>query len=287
METKVMDVFKRYAIGSAALFFSLGSLAALPQTGMWGINSELNGKPGRGIQIDRQGGETIIASYYGYRVDGSAVFYQAVGQIKDGSIVTADLVEYKNGTALAGNIRTGEVAEIIGQVRFEFDTPSSGYVTLPGETRKSFSPIIYEDKRAQLNHSFRVASTQMLSQANAGFGMQNYQINVQGDAVKIRLGTPSFTCTFNGDLVRTGATFSIVADGGCVASGGISTAKKRYTDIQVDESGRLSMKVRSMHVDGGDSLADAIDGDFFGVCVNSIENIKDNTTSVEACIPEK
>lgn len=82
-----MNRFARSAVFSALVScLAAPAMAALPDSGMWTIDGELNGKPGRGIQIDRQSGLNVIVTYYGYRTDGSALFLQAAGQLKDEKI---------------------------------------------------------------------------------------------------------------------------------------------------------------------------------------------------------
>ena len=269
------------AISVATLCISLSAAAALPQTGMWGIDSEVNGLPGRGIQIDRQDGLTVIASYYGYRSDGSATFYQAVGKITDGKTLIAELVEYKNGPSLGGKPTSGEVARTIGPMVMEFDTASSGSVTLPGEPSKRISPLVYEDHRERLNNSFRVARTEYLLGVEPA-NLHNLRMQIQGNDIRIETGWATVSCSFIGPLVATGQTFSVSAEGGCV-SAGITTKRKIFEDIRVNEAGKLLMKVRDVKLDTS-SDKDPLKGDFFGVCVLPLRSIRDIQTVATPCI---
>ncbi|QNN58251.1 hypothetical protein H9K76_05210 [Diaphorobacter ruginosibacter] len=133
-----MLILKRCILSAAALTVSASAIAALPDPGLWAIDGEMNGKPGRGIQIDRQGGETVIASYFGYRADGTAVFYQAVGKITDGKTFNANLIEYKGGTVIGGSVEDATEAKTIGPIQAVFNTDSSGSVTLPGTKPQAF-----------------------------------------------------------------------------------------------------------------------------------------------------
>ncbi|QNN56025.1 hypothetical protein H9K76_15735 [Diaphorobacter ruginosibacter] len=147
--------FLNWCIGGAVLLtVSASAMAALPAPGLWAMNDEVNGKPGRGIQIDRQGGETIIISYYGYRADGSAVFYQAVGKITDGMTFSADLIEYKNGPSLSGSHRSGEISRIAGPIKLVFDSAESGVMELPGTSAQSISRYSFEDTSQRLLASY-------------------------------------------------------------------------------------------------------------------------------------
>ena len=53
---------------------SLSAHAFTPVSGTWIINSELNGKPGRGLAIDVQNG-TVVMQVYGYESNGAPTFY--------------------------------------------------------------------------------------------------------------------------------------------------------------------------------------------------------------------
>ena len=144
------------AAALAALSFS--SLAAMPQPGLWQFNAEVNGQPGRGVQIERAGGRTVILSYFGYRDDGSATFLQAVGPLKDGKTFSAPLLEYKNGKVIGGPLQSGTEAANHGTVTVEFDTATSGAITLPGENKTEFSRFTYEDLTRRLNNTFSVTT---------------------------------------------------------------------------------------------------------------------------------
>lgn len=265
------------------IMLAMPSYAAMPQSGLWGIDIERSGQTGRGIQIDRQDGKTIIASYYGYRSDGSSAFYMAVGKIEDGSTVTADLIEYKNGTALGGVIRIGEVEKNIGKVTFEFTTPSVGFVTLPGEIRKSFSPIVYEDKRVRLNNTFRVVSNQSLAYGSSTDEQQNYQFKISGEDIQIDMGSKFATCNFKGKLNTTGATLHTRAEGGCASGGGLTSDIKDFSDINISESGRITMKVRSINSEGQLAVTDIVDGDYSGICVLSLKDLTDFSPKEANC----
>ncbi|PYE74861.1 hypothetical protein DFQ15_1232 [Xylophilus ampelinus] len=107
----------------------------MPAPGLWGISAELNGSPGRGFQIEVEN-EVAVLSYYGYRADGSSVFYSAVGPIKDNRF-SAPLMEYRGGTPLGAGFRNGTEAGSPGTVTLDFRTGKSGTITLPGESPKA------------------------------------------------------------------------------------------------------------------------------------------------------
>lgn len=280
-----MNIIQRSTLGAASLVISITSFAASPQPGMWGIDSELNGKPGRGLQIDQQNGKTIVVSYYGYRKDGSAVFYQAVGQMQEDGTSVSDLMEYKNGTPLAGPPQSGETENNMGPMLLEFDSTTTGYVTLPGEVRKPISLLTYEDTRSRLHNSFRAINTRMFAYGNDNNKLQNYKISIDGDIIKITIASPSFICDFKGPLIKTGTTFSTETEGQCVAGGGLTIGGKRFTEMHVNSQGQLSMKVRSKHKINDTYIIDVMDGEIRGICVNNLTKLQDISSQTEPCIP--
>ena len=276
-----MNPLTKAAAIAAAWLLSTGASAALPESGLWGVGEEMNGQPGRGVQIDRQGGETVIASYYGYREDGSATFYQAVGRIQDGKTLSADLVEYKNGPVLGGTVRNGEIARTIGPVIMEFETPSSGFITLPGESKKRFSPLVYEDLRGRLNNTFRAVRGNQLMGSNDPT-LQNIQMQTQGDRLKVTILNEKYGCTFEGPLVANGGSFSAQTEGGCT-SAGIVTMSRKFEDIRVSEDGALSMTIAPVT----DSFRMVFDGTILGMCVLPIPYLRDTRSPATPCPPSQ
>lgn len=119
------------------------SAVVTPDSGMWLVSAELNGKPGRGFQIDTQG-DTLILSFYGYRADGTATFYLASGKFtKDGFV--APLMEYRDGTAFGQPLKDGREIGSAGEVRVQFSESARGTITLPGEEPKAISRFVFAD----------------------------------------------------------------------------------------------------------------------------------------------
>lgn len=261
---------------SALFLASSASFAALPQPGMWGIDSEVNGKPGRGIQIDRQGGNTVLATYYGYRDDGTSTFFQAVGVMEEGKSFAADLVEYKNGTALGKNARSGEVLRVVGQVVMQFDTPSTGTILLPGETAKSFSPLVYENIQARLNKDFKV-----IKFSESGQSISNVRIETASNDVKFTISLGSYTCKFYGNLTQNGLSFESIGNGMCTPSSSISTYSKKFEKISVDENGMISMSVSD--IDPANPINTALNGLYFGKCIKPLDHLNDATAIASPC----
>lgn len=120
---------------------SLGAHAFMPASGVWIIDSEENGQPGRGFQIDVENG-TVIFYYNGYRADGTSVFYIAFGPMQS-NVFTGALREYKSGTTLGGARRNAVEAGSPGSVTLNFSSGTRGAMTLPGEPAKNISKFSF------------------------------------------------------------------------------------------------------------------------------------------------
>lgn len=129
---------------------------AEPEPGMWAFDGELNGRPGRSLQIDTQLGRGMVVSYLGYRADGSALFLQASGyRAQDDNGFTGELREFRNGPVIGGQTANGEVAGSAGTLRLAFDTPVSGTVTLPGEAPRRIARFTYGAQELSRVSGFR------------------------------------------------------------------------------------------------------------------------------------
>jgi hypothetical protein len=252
-------------LAGAISCLAIPAFAALPEPGYWSFDSELNGKPGRGLQIERQGGETVILSYYGYRTDGTATFYQASGKMAKQETFTADLVEYKNGPALGGSIQSGEVSQPLGTVTVKFDTSQSGTISLPGESQKAISRYVYEDTKQRLHNQFSVSF----------FGISNHSgfvhnaklmLALTEDGLSADLSTPDGVhCEYKGDLKREGSGFASEGQiSPCNDFFNISQALTyaRFVNLKVSDDGVLSGVYRSS-LDGS---APFVDYHVFGRC---------------------
>lgn len=142
-----------------AASFSLSTAMAIqPASGMWSFDGELTDGPGRGIQVDTQGGDLIIITYFGYRADGSAVFYQASGT-RNGDEFSGNLLEYKNGRSIGGPSRKGELAQSIGPLRIVFASRTTGTAYIPGEPPVSISRFQFHDHSPRFNRRFQSVRT--------------------------------------------------------------------------------------------------------------------------------
>lgn len=266
-------------------FTSIPALAALPDPGYWSFDNELNGQPGRGIQIERQGGETVILSYYGYRTDGSATFYQATGKIVGQKTLTADLVEYKNGPAIGGSARSGETSQTIGKVEVKFDTSHSGTITLPGEQEQPISRFVYDDFSQRLQNRFSATF----------FGRRNFYSQVIGARITFKLlngellatfHLPSSTiCEYKGNLDINGT--------GVSSEGTITPCQElfratvdftygRFSNLKVSETGVLTGNYRA-----GEVLVGRMeDYRILGMCYMSPQAVVGTGSTPTPCTPE-
>lgn len=241
----------RAAFTVAAICVAAPAFAILPNQGMWSIGNELNGKPGRGIQVDRQGGETLIITYFGYRPDGSATFMQASGKLLDGREFRGDLVEYRNGRALGSGPRDGEVSQVIGPVSITFETATSGTIILPGEGPQSFTRYQFEEHTARLNtrHEYR----------RYVFNSRHYKdvtaiIRTSAGQFQMDEKLSDGTCSYTGDLRPTGESFTSKGSVACTFANPSEVSPVRYemVDIKVDEHGMFSARAyfsKSMDVE--------------------------------------
>lgn len=131
-----MQILKR-VIGVLLLIISSSAWAFMPANGIWQIDSEANGDPGRGFTIDVEN-EVMFFTYYGYRVDGSSVFYVAAGSIVNNTF-TSELLNVQGGTSLGTAYKPATLATSPGNVTLSFTSGKHGTMTLPGESPKAIS----------------------------------------------------------------------------------------------------------------------------------------------------
>lgn len=124
----------------ALLLWAAGLAAATPQSGLWVIDAEADGRPGRGIQIDARG-SLLVATVYGYRDDGEAQWYLASGPY-DGSAFHGTLMRYQGGTAFGATPVPAHAGAAAGTLALDFSDSTHGSVTLPGEPARAISKVV-------------------------------------------------------------------------------------------------------------------------------------------------
>lgn len=235
-----MSIARTLVTAAFVASISLPALAVFPDPGMWAIGDEADGKPGRGIQLDRQGGKTLIFTYFGYREDGSATFMQASGQLTGGNTFAGELVEFKNGRALGGAARSGETAKVVGPIAVTFNSTTTGTITLPGESPQKFGRFQFENNLEGLqNRRFAAATAGPFAYLNPA----EVLLDLQGNILRMELnwGQPQHTCTHTGDLTPAGKGFR--SQGVVSCSYENSPTRYRIEDLQVDEYGMLSARL--------------------------------------------
>lgn len=129
-------MFKQIITG-IALFAALAVHAFTPQSGTWVVNSELDGKPGRGLAIDVQN-STLVMQMYAYESNGNATFFLSSGTMANDQY-TGALMSYKGGRYLGSGPRSGSDAGNAGTVKIRFTSGIRGFITLPGEAEQAIS----------------------------------------------------------------------------------------------------------------------------------------------------
>jgi hypothetical protein len=111
-----------------------------PLNGLWAIDQEIDGKPGRGLHIDVQG-QTLVAAFYGYRTDGAAQWHLAAGPFANAGFA-GSLDQFSGGTALGASWRPAHWTASAGTMTLKFTDSAHGQITLPGETAKKISRLL-------------------------------------------------------------------------------------------------------------------------------------------------
>lgn len=226
------------------------SVPTKPTSGLWVFDEENNGKPGRGFQIDRQENDIVVVSYYGYRNDGTAVFYQATGSMSNGKL-QANLLEYKNGRQISGEGSSAEVAQNLGEMQIEFSTENIGVVKLPGQSSKTISLYGFSKNNARLANSFKVTLMDLSLLADGGIvsmpiprsGIMKFFSTK--DKLSFTLVGDEGTCFYEGNLTYVGGKFESLGYGDCTRDGDRNTypgpvLNQVLKDFSIDEYGVLS-----------------------------------------------
>lgn len=120
---------------------SFAHAVVTPQPGLWGVDAENTGQPGRGFTIDVEY-NILVLTFYGYNVDGSPQWYLSAGPVTDSGF-SGSLDKYANGTALGAPYAPAQRIGSAGNVVLVFTDPTHGTITLPGEVAKSISRLIF------------------------------------------------------------------------------------------------------------------------------------------------
>lgn len=122
--------FLCFIISSAAQAF-------MPQAGTWVVNSEVDGRPGRGLALDVQN-NTFVLQMYAYEASGQPTFYLAVGPLSNNS-GSADLQRFTGGRYLGSGAMSGTLDKVVGRMNLRFTSGVTGFIQLPGEGEVAIS----------------------------------------------------------------------------------------------------------------------------------------------------
>lgn len=112
------------------------AFTTLPADGLWGVVSEQNLSVGRAFNLEMAGG-ILIVTIYAYNTQGAPTFYAGGAALSAANIATVSLSEPQGGTCFGCPVTGGRLLSTPGTAIFEFTTSTTGFVTLPGESRKA------------------------------------------------------------------------------------------------------------------------------------------------------
>lgn len=128
----------RHLFAIALLFVSslTHGFTILPMDGLWGIVNEQQLAVGRAMNLE-VGGGVLVVTMYAYNAQGAPTFYVGGAAISAANISAVTLSEPQGGTCLGCPLTSGRLLSTPGVATFEFTSSTTGFVTLPGETRKA------------------------------------------------------------------------------------------------------------------------------------------------------
>lgn len=113
----------------------------IPMSGLWAVDGEVNGQPGRGFNIEVRNG-ILAVTVFAYDQAGNDVFYQAAGSYS-GNTFSGPLNYYANGTSFGGPPRSAVLTGSAGSITMTFTDSTHGAIVLPGEAAKPFSKFLW------------------------------------------------------------------------------------------------------------------------------------------------
>lgn len=111
--------------------------AFVPEAGVWAIDAENDGQPGRGFQIDVQG-SILVLTFYGYAPDGKAQWYLAAGSLAANTF-TGSLDQFEGGSTFGATRTVATATGSAGSVTLTFTDAMHGTIKLPGESTKNIT----------------------------------------------------------------------------------------------------------------------------------------------------
>lgn len=126
------------ALLSAVFLSGANAFTTMPQDGLWSLDSESSLAVGRAFNLETAGNLTVI-TFYNYNATGAPTFYVGAGALSTANAVTVGFSEPRGGTCLGCTQTSGSLLSSPGSAVFEFTSSTTGFVTLPRESRKAIS----------------------------------------------------------------------------------------------------------------------------------------------------
>lgn len=195
---------------ACSTFFSLAH-AFVPEPGLWIVDAENTGRPGRGFFIDTQG-STVVLSVYAYTSDRDAQWYQAAGTLSNNQ-VTGTLDIFEGGTAFGQPYQAAVHLGSVGNVSLKFNSPTAGTIQFPGEAAKAFSRFNFARPVApgSLDGTYVLERTTVKLASNGRIFDSKLDMVatgamvISGSNVKTR-----FTLTYSGNTQSVSNAYSVV-----------------------------------------------------------------------------
>jgi predicted dienelactone hydrolase len=154
----------------------------VPRTGLWAVDAEVDGSPGRGFQLDARNG-TLVLTFYGYEPGGRGRFWQAAGPYANAAF-TGPLVAYDDGTPFGGSVRQAHAASDAGGVSLSLVTAKHGTIELPGEGPKAVSRFAFGGGRSESSVAPRSGLWAVTAEVDGAPG-RGFQIDLRGNVLVI------------------------------------------------------------------------------------------------------
>ena len=201
------------ALAGSVLFAALGAQAAgsfTVQNGNWVVTSELNGEPGRGMNIDVQDG-TLVMQVYNYDIAGQPTFHMSYGAIVANHFSGA-LRQYKDGRYYGSGPRSAEEYGSAGDVQVNFTSATTGTIQFPGEPAVAISRYNFDNipagtlsgpktteqwLLAELDDSDKPVNAILLTTTTTGFSPGPMNVPAINTAQSFKDGSGAFTiCSY-------------------------------------------------------------------------------------------
>ena len=127
-----------FALALLSLSSFAHSFTTLPVDGLWSVVAEQNLTVGRAFNIEMSD-KLLVVTIYAYNAHGAPTFYVGAAPLAANNSAPVTLSEPQGGTCFGCTPTSGRLLSSPGVAIFEFTTSTTGFVTLPGETRKAIS----------------------------------------------------------------------------------------------------------------------------------------------------